>query len=65
MELKWRKSSFSGDGNANCVEWAFDAAGDCNVRNSKDPDGPVVKFTPDEIAAFVKGVLNGEMTPDA
>lgn len=64
LELDWTKSSYS-QGDGNCVEWAFAGGGDCYVRNSKDPNGPVVKFTPSEIEAFVKGVKNDEMTPDA
>jgi hypothetical protein len=30
------------------------------VRDSKDPQGPVLLFTPDEWRAFVGGVRNGE-----
>jgi Domain of unknown function (DUF397) len=30
------------------------------VRDSKNPDGPALTFTPDEWAAFVAGAKNGE-----
>jgi hypothetical protein len=41
---KWRKSSHSGSNAAECVELA-DAAGAVAVRDSKDPDGPVLLLT--------------------
>ncbi|SNT56544.1 protein of unknown function [Actinomadura meyerae] len=41
---KWRKSSHSGPNGGNCVELA-DAAGVVAVRDSKDPDGPVLLLT--------------------
>ena len=30
------------------------------VRDSKNPEGPVLEFTPDEWRAFIQGVENGE-----
>jgi hypothetical protein len=53
----WRKSTFSGLNG--CVEVAL-VAGRLAVRDSKDPQGPVLLFTPDEWRAFVGGVRNGE-----
>ncbi|SFP04680.1 DUF397 domain-containing protein [Actinomadura madurae] len=45
---KWRKSSHSGPNGGNCVELA-DATGTAAdavaVRDSKDPDGPVLLLT--------------------
>jgi hypothetical protein len=38
----WRKSSYSGNGGGNCVEVAADGA--LAVRDSNDPDGPVLRF---------------------
>jgi Domain of unknown function (DUF397) len=53
----WRKSSHS---NSNgCVEVA---QGDDQiaVRDSKDPSGPILLFTPLEWRAFLAGVRDGE-----
>jgi hypothetical protein len=30
------------------------------LRDSKDPNGPVLRFTPDEWQAFLGGARNGE-----
>jgi hypothetical protein len=54
----WRKSSASSS-NANCVE--VRGQGDAvDVRDSKDPDGPVLSFGPGEWATFVAEVKLGE-----
>jgi hypothetical protein len=67
--LAWRKSTHSGlDG---CIEVAFtksshSEAGNCvevghvHVRDSKDPTGPVLAFTPHEWQAFLARVRDGE-----
>jgi len=55
----WIKSSLS-YANGNCVEVARLRDGQIGVRDSKDPDGPVLRFTPSEWAAFTGGVRNGE-----
>ncbi len=55
----WTKSSLSFS-NGNCVEVASLADGEIGVRNSRDRGGPVLSFTPDEWAAFVGGVRNGD-----
>lgn len=56
--MVWRKSSFS-VGNGECVEVAAGPAG-VRVRDSKNPDGPVLVFNPDEWAAFLDGAKAGE-----
>ncbi len=43
VELAWRKSSFSGATDGNCVEIAQEAEGFA-VRDSKNPDGPILSF---------------------
>jgi hypothetical protein len=55
----WQKSSRSGPWTDNCVEVAFvhDAI---VVRDSKNPGGPVLIFTPAEWDAFVDGAKDGE-----
>lgn len=59
----WRKSSLSGSV-GQCVEVAGLGDGDGTaVRDSKDPKGPVLFFTPGEWAAFVAGVKAGEFDP--
>jgi len=48
----WRKSSRSGDNGGNCVEVAHDLPGVVAVRDSKNPDGPVLIVSRDEWAGF-------------
>ena len=55
----WRKSSRSGDNGGQCVEVAL-ASGTVGVRDSKNPNGPVLAFTPAEFSAFISGVTDGE-----
>jgi len=55
----WIKSSLSFS-NGNCVEVANLPGGRVGVRHSKDTEGPVLRFTPDEWHAFLGGVRNGE-----
>jgi Domain of unknown function (DUF397) len=53
----WHKSSHSSHNG--CVEVAN--GGDLiAVRDSKDPSGPMLLFTPLEWRAFLKGVRDGE-----
>lgn len=59
-EARWFKSTRSGPNCDNCVEVAFLAGGATAVRDSKNPDGPVLTFTPDEWDAFVEGAKDGE-----
>ncbi len=44
----WRKSTFSNGSGGNCVEVAANLPGIVAVRDSKDPDGPKLIFTPGE-----------------
>lgn len=52
--LGWRKSSRSGDGpvGGNCVEVAF-AGSAVAVRDSKEPDGPTLAFSPRAWSLFM------------
>jgi hypothetical protein len=73
VQVAWTKSSHCGAGD--CVEVAWAESQDCDtgacvqvrlddgeiwVRDSKDPDGPVLKFTGPEWDAFIVGVKDGE-----
>jgi hypothetical protein len=62
--ITWRKSRNSCVGNA-CVEIAFRQAPTINVlvRDSKDPDGPVLEFTPGEWSRFLDRAKAGESGP--
>jgi hypothetical protein len=55
----WRKSTRSNNG-GNCVEVASNLPGIVAVRDSKDPDGGTLAFTPGEWRAFAAGVQDGE-----
>nr|WP_246001822.1 DUF397 domain-containing protein [Allorhizocola rhizosphaerae] len=58
--LNWRKSGRSG-ASGNCVELARLPHGSgYMIRNSRNPDGPALIFTADEIAAFLTGVRDGD-----
>jgi Domain of unknown function (DUF397) len=56
---RWVKSSFS-YANGDCVQVARLPDGQIGVRHSKDPCGPVLRFTLSEWAAFISGVQDGE-----
>ncbi|MFG3616536.1 DUF397 domain-containing protein [Nocardia sp. NPDC047654] len=56
---KWRKSSHSQSG-GDCVEVAHLDGGMVGVRDSKNPSGPALVFTPGEWDAFTAGVNDGE-----
>ncbi|UGT70533.1 DUF397 domain-containing protein [Nocardia gipuzkoensis] len=58
-DATWFKSSHSG-GHGDCVEVAFLRGGKIGVRDSKDPTGPALVFTPSEWDAFAAGVAHGE-----
>jgi hypothetical protein len=58
-DLSWTKSSLS-HANGNCVEVADLPGGQVGMRDSKDVNGPVLLFTPEEWHAFLHGARNGE-----
>jgi hypothetical protein len=55
----WRKSSYSSGNGGNCVEIARNLPGVVAVRDSKDPDGPVLTLTWAEWQRFAAGVKAG------
>lgn len=73
VDVAWLKSTRCGNGN--CVEVAFVQPGRCEtdgcvqvkfvdglvaVRDSKDPQGQALLFTPTEWRAFIDGVRDGQ-----
>jgi hypothetical protein len=50
----WRKSTRSGDNGGNCVEVADNLADVVAVRDSKDPAGPALAFSPDAWTDFIR-----------
>ncbi|MFI2236604.1 DUF397 domain-containing protein [Streptomyces chrestomyceticus] len=52
----WRKSSYSNGGDNSCVEVADGFPEVLPVRDSKDPDGPVLIFTHEVWGAFIGGL---------
>ncbi|MGV9270832.1 DUF397 domain-containing protein [Kitasatospora sp. NPDC003701] len=56
---RWRKSTFS-NGQGGCVEVADGHEGVMPVRDSKDPEGPVLVFPSDAWQSFITGVRAGE-----
>ena len=58
-QTAWVKSSLSFSNGA-CVEVADLGNGITGVRHSKDPGGPVLRFTPAEWHAFLGGARGGE-----
>lgn len=60
---EWRSSAGAGSGSDNSVEVAF-VDGAVAVRDSRQPDGPVLVFTPEEWDAFVGGAKDGEFDLD-
>jgi hypothetical protein len=59
QELSWQKSRRSNP-SGNCVELAGMPDGGVALRNSRYPEGPVLVYTRDEIAAFVGGARDGD-----
>ncbi|SFF91592.1 protein of unknown function [Actinacidiphila alni] len=59
LRTAWRKSSYSNHQSA-CVEVSNFGQETIAFRDSKDPDGPVLKFTRTEAAVFFAAVAAGE-----
>ncbi|MET7484481.1 DUF397 domain-containing protein [Streptomyces sp. NPDC005538] len=59
LAARWIKSRRS-TAEGNCVEVAVLDEGGIAVRNSRDPEGPALVYTPAEMAAFVAGAKDGE-----
>ena len=59
--VTWRKSSYSGSNGGDCVEVAALPDDRLAVRDSKDPDGPNLTFSPAEWRTFITSVKTGEV----
>ncbi|WP_328461606.1 DUF397 domain-containing protein [Streptomyces sp. NBC_00448] len=55
----WRKSSYSGSENQDCIEVAH-AEDRVATRDSKNPTGPALSFTREAWVAFLGGVEAGD-----
>lgn len=56
--VHWRKSSHSDHSGGNCIE-AANLAPMVGVRDSKDPDGPRLAFSPAVWGAFTAAIKSG------
>lgn len=55
---EWHTSRYSTNG-GDCAEARIDDNG-VDLRDSKNPDGPALRFTPDEWVALYLGMINGD-----
>ncbi|RAY10876.1 DUF397 domain-containing protein [Actinomadura craniellae] len=58
----WRRSCHSQGQSDDCVELA-DLGAAVAIRDSKDPDGPHLTFTPAAVRAFATRIRAGEHLP--
>jgi hypothetical protein len=69
-DAAWRTSSYSGGNGGQCVEVAAvtdpenDPARECAIRDSRDPAGPVLAFTPRQWLLFTDRMKAGQPGPD-
>ncbi|MFH8346196.1 DUF397 domain-containing protein [Streptomyces sp. NPDC018045] len=62
VPTRWVKSSYSSPEGGNCLEWspaACLATGSVPVRDSKNPEGPILTLSPSAFAEFIAGVKGG------
>ena len=52
----WRKSTYSNGSGGDCVEAATTPGGSPALRDSKNPGGPALLFTPAQWHTFIHGV---------
>lgn len=58
----WRKSSYSGSDNAQCLEVADGFSSLVPVRDSKNPQGPALVFGDAGWSAFVASLKSGDLS---
>ena len=59
LSRDWATSSYSTSNGGNCVQ-ARDTGRAVQVRDSKDPDGPVLTFAKASWTAFATAIKNGQ-----
>lgn len=59
----WRKSSYSSGNGGQCVEVATGLPAIVAVRDSQDPAGPALAFTPQQWAVFTSQVKHQGLSP--
>jgi len=60
LSISWQKSGRSNP-SGNCVEMAALPEGQgIAVRNSRDPEGPALVYTMNEMIAFIDGAKDGD-----
>jgi hypothetical protein len=64
VDMRWRKSSYSGGNGGECVEVGQADDGAILVRDTKDRSKIPHRFTGAEWRAFIAGVRNGEFDLD-
>jgi hypothetical protein len=52
----WRKSTYSNGSGGDCVEATTAPGGHPALRDSKNPDGPALLFTPSQWHTFIQGI---------
>lgn len=55
----WIKAAAS-SGAGQCVEMRRRQDGSIDLRDSKDPEGPILHYTPGEFSAWLDGAKKGE-----
>ncbi|MCN9239565.1 DUF397 domain-containing protein [Streptomyces sp. RY43-2] len=66
LPLIWFKSSYSGNGGS-CIEVATNLVASCDtvpVRDSKNPNGPVLNFPTAAFSSFVTSLKRGQLGSD-
>lgn len=53
--LRWRKSSYSANGNGDCVELAVLPDGQVGIRDSNHPERGYLSVTRSELQAWIAG----------
>jgi Domain of unknown function (DUF397) len=59
--ISWRKASYS-VGNGECVE-VVSALGQVSIRDSKDPEGPVLTYSADAFRSFLGEAKRASLFP--